>query len=551
MQRTKKVARNIGVTLITQLFSFAMTFVVLLFLPRYLGADGMGKMTLAFSYSAIFGLVLGFISGTVLVREIARDRDRLAEMVSTAFVLRIPLAIVMCFAGAWVARLLSGVMGYTPELQRLFLITLLWGVLISSNDVLSCALRGLEEIPRQNVAAIAEKIIYCLLILFLVWRREPLPYILGAGLVSQAVSMCILANGVSPYFKAFVPPTRAASESLIRASLPFVTTYLFITIYGQCDPQLLKKMSHLADIGWYGLAKRLAGSTMFVPVAISSAMLPTLSRLFHEDVELYDRVVRRFVGYMFLLVVPFAAVLIFAPVPLLSILHMGASFNGAIPVLIILGFSIILWFLSQAAATALIARDGQDVLSRATGVAALMAVPVTAVLIWVTQRLLANGAVGAILADTAVEVYLVTAYIRALPKGCVTSREFGVLIKASIAAIPMVVPLYFVHGSEWSLLVTIPGAILFFPICYLLGCLQAEDIDVVKTALGGKFASNPSLDLAIERGATVTQDIDLARSVSMEAQEQVAAVEETHNWPLSQLGLEPTSSAEADLGNAA
>jgi O-antigen/teichoic acid export membrane protein len=314
-------------------------------------------------------------------------------------------------------------------------------------------------------------------------------------------------------------------------------------------------MSHLSDIGWYGLSKRLFGSTLFVPVALASAMLPTLSRLYREDKVLFNNVVRRFVGYMFLLVVPFSAVLMFAPRPLLAIMHAGPSFDGAIPVLIILGFSIILWFVSQAAATALIAQDGQDVLSRATGVAAAMAVPVCAGCIWLAQRTLSNGAIGAIVSDTIIELYLVTAYMRALPKGCVTVREFAVLGKAVIAAIPMVAPLYLIHGEHHIIivapLVMLPGLILFLPICYLLGCIRREDVDLVKVALGRKYSNSAEMELAVERGATVITDTDLSSIVSMAAQEQVAATAEGHDEATSHGDSDPANPAGENLGNAA
>jgi O-antigen/teichoic acid export membrane protein len=526
MHRTKKVARNVGTTLVTQLLSWAITFVVTIYVPRYLGAEGVGKLTLAASYAATSGLVMGLVNGTVLVREIARDRGRLPGQLSNALAIRAPLAIAMCAGGALIARL--PFLGYSRELQELFLLSMGIGVVTSYNDLLSSALRGLEEIPRVNAASIVDKVVSGIVMLYMVWRREPLLYVLSAGLLSSAISFVVLATGLKRYLTRLARPTWLDSIALLRASLPFVTTYLFITIYSNCDPMLLQRMSDIANVGWYGLAKRLGGTTLFVPVALATAMLPTLSRLYQEDRDAFDRVVKRFIGYMFLLVVPFAAVLIFAPGPLLNLLHMPASFHGAIPVVTILGFSIILWYVSQAAGTALIASDGQKVMSRATGAAALIAVPCCALSIWLTQRAFSNGAVGAILSDTIVELYLVVAYMRALPKGCVSARQLGVLLRSTLAAAPMIVPLYFVRtASRWGLLVAVPGLILFLPICYLLGCVSREDIDLVKSALGRKMgmAGNDAIEQAVALGAENMQDASLSEAVALKGQEQAAIVE--------------------------
>ena len=525
------MARNVGTTLIAQLLSWAVTLVVTVYVPRYLGPSGMGKLAYAGSYAATFAIVMGVVNGTVLVREIARDHSRLSELVSNAILLRIPLGVIVCVAGVWFAHVFAGPMKYTHELQELFWIGLAICVFATANDILSSALRGLEEIPRQNAAQFTEKVVGSVAMLYLVWRREPLVYIMATGFVSSAASFVIYASGIKPYFKGFVRPRWESSKWLVVASLPFVSTYLFTNVYGQCDPLLLGRMSDMTNLGWYALAKRLGGTTLFVPVALSSAMLPTLSRLYHEDKQLFDNVVRRFIGYMFLLVVPFASVLIFAPGPLLRLMHMPSSFNGAIPVVMILGFSIILWYLTQAAAMALVASDCQKVLSRATAIAAAMTIPCCVACIWFAQRKFGNGAVGAIVSDTAVELYLAYVYLRALPSGCVSGKQAGVLLKGAIAAIPMVVPLYLVHSSSrWAVLVALPGLIMFLPICYLLRCLGREDIDLVKTALGRKMglSTDEAMELAIARGAEVPLGDDVAIAVSGESQEQIAAVLEAH-----------------------
>ena len=518
MQRSRLVARNVAATLATQLLSWAMTFVVTLYVPRYLGASGLGEITLVVSFAAVFAIMVGLGVSTVLIREIARHRERTGELVAAALLMRIPLGLLACVLGAVAAKLLH----YNAERQLLVLISLGIMVLMQLNDVLGSALRGLEEIPRQNLAALAEKLISSVLLVTFVARHMPLSWIVATGAASMSVSLIINATAFAPYFKEMRWPKWAQYKALTVAGLPFLTTYIFVTVYGQSDSLLLDKLSSASAIGWYGLAKRWGGTTLFIPVALASALLPTLSRVYHEDRPLFDSVVRRLVGYMFLLVVPFAAILILAPGPLLAMMQYGPTFAASKPVLIVLGFAIILWYLSQATGTALIASDRQDVLSRATGVAALLSVPVCGGMIWATQRYMANGAIGAIVSDTVIELYMVAIYARALPKDCLSMQQVGTLVKGIIAALPMIAPLYFVPHNRWSLLAMLPGMALYLPLCYAMRCLDPDDVTLFKTVIGRKLG-RPSDPATAISGEGVGRDAAYGETAALLPEEQIAA----------------------------
>ena len=171
------------------------------------------------------------------------------------------------------------------------------------------------------------------------------------------------------------------------------------------------------------------------------------------------------------------------------ITHGGASFRPATPVLMILGGAIILWFISQAASTALIASDRQGALSRITAVSALLCVPVTGSLVYWTQHGLHNGAIGAILGDTVIEAYMVVAYLRALPPGLFGRRSLGTLFRAAGAALPLAALFYFVHDRH-GLLLLVPGLLLYLPLCWLFGCLHPEDVGMLRQAFKGRTGAS-------------------------------------------------------------
>ncbi len=509
MQRSRLVVRNVATTLITQLLSWGMTLLVTLYLPRYVGDRGLGLITLAGSYASIFAITVGLGTSTVLIREIARHREKTGELVAAGLLIRLPLSLIAVLIGIAASFALH----YSPDKRLLFAVALMIMPVLQLNDVLSSSLRGLEEIPRQNISALCEKVLVSVATLLMIWKHAPLTWLIGVSGCTTLVALTINATAFAPYFKQFKWPTWATVQSLVREGLPFLTTAVFIAVYGQCDALLLDKLSSVEAIGWYGIAKRLGGTTLVIPVALASAILPTLSRTYHESRETFERAVQRLVGLMFLLVVPFAAVLILAPKPLLELLHYPPSFLHAVPVLMILGFAIILWYISQATANALIASDRQGVLSRVTGYAALMSVPVCAALIFGTQHFLHNGAIGAIASDTIVELYMVVCYVRALPGKLISWTQVGVLVRSTIAAVPIIVPLYFVHGGgKIMFLVMLPGLLAYLPLCFALHCLHSDDVALFKSILRRKTGPPVTQD-------DIAQDAGYATSASPSEEE--------------------------------
>jgi O-antigen/teichoic acid export membrane protein len=475
MSHPHKVVRNVSTTLLTQMLSWGVTFIVTLYLPRYLGDTGLGAITLAGSFAAVLSLGVALGTSTVLTKEIARDHAEAGPLVLAALAIRLPLGIVAVVLGV----LATAALHYRPDLQMLIWIALAAMAFAQISDVFGAALRGLEEIPRQNAAALAEKVVTSALTVVLVLRHAPLWTFAAVGLAGTLVAAGLCLAALRSRLKGICLPSWTSVRRLVIAGLPFLTTAVFIAVYGQSDALLLSKMSSVAAIGWYGLAKRLGGTTMMLPTALTSAMLPTLARTHHEDRAAFEVTVRRLFHLMLIIVVPFAAVLILAPGQILALLHYPPAFRHSIPVLMLMGGAVILWYLSNAAATALIACDRQAALSRITGVSALVSVPLCAGCIWLSQHFWANGAIGAMLSDVVLEAFMVVAYIQALPRGAFDRGSLAVLGRATAAALPIIGLFYFVRDKN-GLLLLVPGLLLYVPLCLLLRCLPPQDIQMLQ-----------------------------------------------------------------------
>jgi O-antigen/teichoic acid export membrane protein len=481
------VARNVVVTIVNQVASWTLSIAVMWKLQQYLGASGLGQFTLAYAIAGICAMVVSLGTSTVLIREIARDHSMADRLIPAAIAMRIPLG----FVGLALALLVGVVLGYSHLVMVLIVITVFAMVLAQVNDVFASALVGVEQLPKQNLGLFTERVISSAGTLVLIALHGEPWTLMAISLLSNTIALAVNVHNIKPYITRLAAPDMPTVKMLVREGRPFMSTSLFAAIYGQSDPPILSKLSTEAQIGWYGLGRRLIGTVLFFPVALTNALLPTLARVSREEPESFGPMMRRVIDLVLVAVVPFAALMVFAPAQILRVLKSPESFSGSIPVLMIFGAGTIVWYLSQVIATALIAADRQGMLSRVTGIAALISVPLCIGLTAAAQTHWGNGAVGAAVSDVTVESYLLVSYIRALPRDVIDWRSIGTLARASIAAIPLVLLLsWSLSSTHVSTIVAAGtvGALLYIPLCWLLKCLHPHDIAMVKQMFSKKLA---------------------------------------------------------------
>ena len=483
MSRSRLAARNVLATLGTQLISWALTFVVMLYLPRYVGDAGLGQLTFAASFIGIFGVLVPLGTSTVLVKEIARDRGRTGELLSAAVLLRIPLGVaVTALAIAAVSAL-----GYSGLIRTLVILAALGMLVGTVNDALSSALQGQENMPRQSAAILVEKFLSSGLTIALVIHRSPL-WMLGAvGLFTGAASLLVNLTAFRDLLPTLRLPTRQTLRDVALAGLPFLGWTLFRTLYGQTDPIVLKILTNDATVGWYSAAFRLVGTTLFLPTAITTALLPALSRLHRESEADFIRLGRRVFGVVMLCAIPISSVLLLMPERLIALMHYPPGFAHSVPVLRVGGLGSLLWFAACVLGTLVIARDEQARMFRASVWATLLGVPACFLGTWLTSRLWGNGAVGAISSDVLLEVFLLGAYWRMLPRGLFDGESLSLMGRAAAASVPMALLLALTTQHTglglWALL---PCALLYALLCRALHCLGPQDVALARSLLARK-----------------------------------------------------------------
>ena len=71
----RSIARNTGVMMFSQVITWMSSFVLMLFLPRYLGSEEYGRLYLAISIALIAQMVIEYGGPYFLAKEVSCSRD--------------------------------------------------------------------------------------------------------------------------------------------------------------------------------------------------------------------------------------------------------------------------------------------------------------------------------------------------------------------------------------------------------------------------------------------------------------------------------------------
>ena len=70
----KRVAKNTTILYISEIFSKFFGFVYVMYMARYLGAEGYGVISFAIAFTEIFAVFMDFGINQISIRDISRDR---------------------------------------------------------------------------------------------------------------------------------------------------------------------------------------------------------------------------------------------------------------------------------------------------------------------------------------------------------------------------------------------------------------------------------------------------------------------------------------------
>ncbi len=407
------VARGALALLSTQPLTWLGGLLTAALVPRYLGDERLGQLTLALVIAGFASTVTVMGIPEYLVRRVAGRPERTISDGGAALLLTLGVTFVV----ATLLAMLLPLVGILRD-DTLLLRLALFGLLITNGQAVMVALlRGQERHARfawMNAGMVFASTCASVAVL-IVWRNVEL-YV-AVGILTSAILLviCWHTSGFRLRREAFSPHLW---WEMSREGLPFLTKDVAMRIRGESDKIILVILATTTALGWYAAATRIIAIPVFIPTLIATPLLPVLSR-HASNHHVFERTLRRGVTCVTLVTVPVCA-MIFATAPAIpSILRWPEEFQRAVPLIMLLVLQQPLIAINMVLGTGLIAAKAERKLMGIVMIAATLSPLLNLALIPLLEQWTGNGAIGASIVTILVEVVMLGGTIYLLGRSVV------------------------------------------------------------------------------------------------------------------------------------
>ncbi len=332
-------AKNTFYLLIAYIYQKLISLFYFIVLARYLGADDFGKYTFALSFTALFSVLIDFGLFPVLIREVARNKDRTKDYFSNIFGFCLLLGGFTLILDA----VLINVLKYPSEIRMLVYLCSLVVLLDTLSLSVYQLFRGHLNLKFESLGIIAHKTVMLIAGLILVYLIKAhlslmmLPLLFGSVFYFlNAIFFLKRKLGLwpKPTFK------KEILKPLLILSWPFFLAGIFAKLYATIDTILLSYLDGDQSVGWYSAAQKLTNAfLLLIAGSLSSALYPALSYYFVRSKENLNKLFNQAVFYLMLITIPLVCGLIVLARPIILLIY-GGGYLPAISILIILSLSI-------------------------------------------------------------------------------------------------------------------------------------------------------------------------------------------------------------------
>jgi O-antigen/teichoic acid export membrane protein len=476
----KRIAKNTSILLFQQVITWASTFLLMLFLPRYLGPVEFGRLYLAQSVRDIFLIFVTFGGNYLVAKAVSREKEKTGQILTDIVAMRftfalISLAAMMAFAS------LVGYPGEVRVMVLIFGVGMLWQGALTT--LFGCFM-GHELIKYTSVGSITERVFVSIVAV------AAILYGAGGTLISIIIVAGTLINFIIlvRYSKIIIPslprPRWSGVKQQAKNGVPYFMFTVFSTIYYRIDTLMLSKLAPEAVVGWYGGAYRLFDVWNFFPAILTTTVYPVLSRLWSEGEAQHKRTMHKSLEIMLIVGVPLSFGAIFFAENIIGLFYGLQAYSPSVPVLQILSAGLIFLYIDMSLGTTLLSSDKQKQMSLISLFAIPLNVGLNYVLIPYFQGTRGNGGIGSALTTMLTEMFVMSAMLTQLPKGMLKGFRFSVPLKIVFSAGAMIGVLALGQwaGIHWIVLVVL-GPLMYFPLLYVTRTFEVQEQDLIRTLL--------------------------------------------------------------------
>lgn len=299
----KRIIKNAGVMLLAKTVSPVFSFLIIIFVARYLGVSGLGKLSTVLSIFFIFQTISNLGLEHLITKEVSRDREKADIYLINASLISIVFALlivgVMCLTGF--------VLNYSADTTNALYLISLALIPASLSSVCQSICRAFEKHEYVGISLILESLFKMIISLLVLQNGCGLltliVVILGSHLLGFILSVYYASKCIHVLrYKIDIP----FCKYLIESVPTFAFIFVFSTLYWNVDMIMLSKMQDTTAVGFYSAAYKLMNVWKVVPISFLMAVQPLLAISFVSSYNKFKTIFEKSIKYFLIVTLPVA-----------------------------------------------------------------------------------------------------------------------------------------------------------------------------------------------------------------------------------------------------
>lgn len=472
--RGSTIVKNAAALMGSQLTTWALSLLLAVIVPRFLGPASLGNLQIANSIWAIAGVFISWGMDTFLTKEIARNPQLCVPLLLRSWLLKTALYVV---CGALTA-------GYVwsqyqdPQTIELVAVIGLSHLILQFSISVTSVLQGLERMGQTSITAIAMKLFFTvssLSVLFLGFGlRGYVWVVVAANIFLLCCQLYFLRDqfGLKPTGE--IPSTRA----MLKASTAYLFSNLILVVYGQIDVLIMGSLVGTAAVGWYSGAIQLYGAMLFIPSILIMAVFPAMARSHAQGGQEARRLFHKSFDLTLLMGVPIGLGLAVVSDNLVVLLY-GEAFAPSGPVLALMGLTLVFMYQNIVLGRFMVSIDRQNTWTLIMAVQTLLTIGLDIVLVPWFHANYGNGGLGAAVSYIVTEAGMLLAGLICLPRGMLGRQNAQIAARTMGAGLLMLAACWWLR-SQFLAVPVVVGVVVYVVAALALRAISDEDLALAR-----------------------------------------------------------------------
>jgi O-antigen/teichoic acid export membrane protein len=473
MESLNSLLKNSVILFVAQLMSAVFSFIYIIYIARYLGAEGFGIISFALSFSAILVFFSDIGLSTLITREISRDKTLLKKYMNNVILIKSLISVVILVIS------IAFILIYNLEESLAETLILTSIVVLSFSNLFYAVFQAYEKIKYQAIGTILYNFVMLIGIVLIAYYGYGIIEISSIYLVSSIFSLifCIIVY-INKFSNIGIEIDIKFWKLIVKQAIPFGLTYMFVTIFYNITPVILSFIKGSQEVGWYNAAYKFITFILLLPGVINLTIFPIMSKLFISSNHSLKIISNIYLKYTIIIALPIGVGTTILANKIILLIF-GFEYANSIIALQILVWSAVFVFISSVFVKLFESSNKQFIVTKIITVCVIENILLNIILVPYL------GYIGSCLAITITEltslVFCIFVSLR-LEYNLISREVIYTILKSIIANLTMIGILLYLNNINLSLLISI-SIFVYIVIFGLLKGFNKGDLELLKNII--------------------------------------------------------------------